>query len=417
LVPVVSLLAVGGLVPIARSALVPVVGALAVWSVVVAAPVLAAYAGEPSPTVRALAAMRAWQGHRPGGLAIHQTFQRPLEAESVPVTPLLPSPPRREWLELARYWREGQTVPLWFLADPQRSDLALIDPRSRTSRIDFVWSFSSLSQIGGMRPLAATWYQIPAPGWFLEDGWALTPETAGMARAMGRGPSIAPVSGWIRRRPEAVRVLVGGRHLGSPSDPPVSFVLAIDGRDTASWEARAGFFLEQLEWPAGVLAGDGTWAHLTVRSSGGNGAQVPTAIEQFDLQSSGSLMWAYDEGWHEAEYNPAVGVWRWASDRATLRILEAATDLTVTIRVESPRRYFDESPIVRLLAGPRVIGETRFADSVSWSAVVPLDALRASGGRLTLETDRAFVPAERQGDADRRRLSLRVFGVHVAPQP
>ena len=109
----------------------PAAGALAVWAVAVAAPVLTAYAQRTSPTRRALAAMREWQGPKPGALALHQTFQRPLEAEIVPVSPQLPSPPRREWLELARYWREGHVEPLWFLADPRRTDLALVDPASR----------------------------------------------------------------------------------------------------------------------------------------------------------------------------------------------------------------------------------------------------------------------------------------------
>ena len=65
---------------------------------------------------------------------MHQTFVRPLEAEEVGLTPQLPSPPRLEWLELAKYWKSGQTGSVWFLADPMRSDLALIDPASRRDR-------------------------------------------------------------------------------------------------------------------------------------------------------------------------------------------------------------------------------------------------------------------------------------------
>jgi hypothetical protein len=417
LVPVVAFLAVTGLRVLARGAVVPGAAALAIWALAIAAPVLAAYATQPSPTVRALEAMREWKGPRPGALGIHQTFQRPLEAEMVPVEPLLPSPPRREWLELVKYWQHGRTAPLWFLADPRRTDLALIDPKSRASRVDFDWPFSSLSQIGGMRPAAAAWYHMPAPGWFLEDGWALTPETAGMARLSGLGPSNGPIVGWVRRRPESVRVLIGGRHLGAPDDPPVRFVLAVDGRDVAAWDARPGFFVEQFEWPAGTLLGDGPLARLTVWSETPEGGALATAIEQFDLQTVGSLMWAYDEGWHEAEFDPAVGLWRWTAGRATLRLVDASTDVALIFQVERPRRYFDDEPTVRLLAGDRVIGEMDLADAESWHVVVPLDALHESGGRVTIETSRTFVPAERSGGADRRQLGLRVFGVHVAPQP
>jgi hypothetical protein len=417
LVPVVVALAVTGLMAVLRQAALPAAGALAVWSVATAAPVLAAYGSEQSPTVRVLAAMTNERGSTPGALALHQTFQRPLEAETVPLSPQLPAPPRREWLELVRYWRDGQTAPIWFLADPRRTDLALIDPKSRDVSRDYRWSFSSLSQIGGMRPASATWYQMTAPGWFAEEGWALTPETAGIARLMGRGPAMGPITAWVRRRSDAVRMLIGGRHLGSATAPRVRFEMAIDDRPIAQWEAGAGFFLHEFDVPAGGLAGTGPLARLTIRSAGVDGSRIETAIEQVDLQSAGSMMWAYDEGWQEAEFNPAVGMWRWASDRSTLRIVDASTAVAVTLRVEPPRRYFETDPVVRLRAGDRVVGETRFTQGDLWSVTVPLDALRAARHRVTIETDRTFVPAERGAQADQRRLGLRVFGVNVTAQP
>ena len=103
-------------------------------------------------------------------LGLHQTFQRPLEAEAVPIREQLPSPPRREWLELVRYWRDGNTAPVWFLADPRRTDLALIDPRSRGDRRDFAWHFSSLSELGGMRPAGVEWYRMRPPGGLPKKG-------------------------------------------------------------------------------------------------------------------------------------------------------------------------------------------------------------------------------------------------------
>ena len=235
LVPPTAFLAAYGLDRLLRRAALPVVAALAVWGVMIAAPVLASYGSEPSPTVRVVEAMNAAQERgAPGALAFHQTFQRPLEAEQVAIKPRLASPPRREWFELARYWREGHSEPLWFLADPRRTDLMLVDPRSRADFTDFRWQFSSLADIGGMRPGAARWYRMPSPGWFAEEGWALSPETAGIARLMGRGPSLAPITAWIRRRPEATHIVVGGRHLGAPSDPPATFVIAIDGREAGN---------------------------------------------------------------------------------------------------------------------------------------------------------------------------------------
>ncbi|MBA3271484.1 MAG: DUF2723 domain-containing protein, partial [Acidobacteria bacterium] len=377
LVPPVAFLAVCGAELVARRGALVVIGAVALGAVASAAPVLMAYASEASPTVRALRAMDAARGEAtPGALAMHQTFRRPLEAEDVSVQPVLDAPPRREWLELARYWREGNTAPLWFLADPRRSDLALIDPRSRVDRVDFLWPFASLSELGGMRPAAAHWYRLPAPGWFAEEGWALTPETAGIAGLMGRGPSLGPIVARVRRRAEAVHVIVGGRHFGQSDDSPVTFRAAIDGKEAANWQVRPGFFVHEFDVAAGRLAGPGALAELTLQSEGGSG-QARTAVEQFDLQPRGSLMWSYDTDWHEAEYSPTAGLWRWTAQRSTLRIVDARTPVVVTIRVERPRRYFDDDPTVRLLAGATVVGETTFEDSDLWSVTIPLDVMLA----------------------------------------
>jgi hypothetical protein len=266
-----------------------------------------------------------------------------------------------------------------------------------------------------MRPRAVQWYRLPPPGWFAEEGWALTPETAGVARLMGRGPSIGPITAGVRRRSEAVRVLVGGRHLGGTNESPVSVIVALDGADVGQWTVGPGFFLHELDLPAGALAGEG-YATLSIRSTSGPGGSVPTSIEQFDLQSTDTLMWGYDEGWHEAEFDPLIGVWRWTSDRAMLRVVGDDHPVTVTMSVESPARSFDEFPNVRMLAGDRVLGETRFDESLVWRVVVPVEALKQSGGRVTIETSRTFVPAQRGAAPDARALGLRVFGVDVSVQ-
>lgn len=418
LIPVTAFLAVSGLAGVARRAMVPTTGVMVVWSVAIAAPTLATYARESSPTARVVSAMNdAVKSEAPGALAMHQTYRRPLEAEQVAVATRLPSPPRREWLELARYWREGHVGPVWFLSDERRSDLALIDPQSRLDRADFRWGFSSLSRVGGMRPDAVSWYRMKAPGWFVEEGWALTPETAGMARLMGRGPSLSPITAWIRRRPHAAHLIVGGRNLGLDADPAVRFVVRLDDRELARWEVPPGFFLEDLPLAPGALEGQGPLAALTITSESQAPRALDSAIEQFDVQTAGTLMWAYDDGWHEAEYTPALGVWRWTSARATLRVIDAGRPVRITIRVERPTRYFDGSPVVTMRAGPLVLAQTSFVDSDVWTADVPLDALRAGDGRIIIETDRTFAPAERGGSPDRRRLGLRVFGVQITSQP
>lgn len=416
ILPAVAFLAVRGVALVSVPA-VPIAAAMvSIAGAAIASPVLVAYASTPAPAVRAVAAMNAeaTTAH-PGALAMHQTFVRPLEAEGVSVKPQLPSPPRREWLELEKYWKEGHRDPVWFLADPMRSDLALIDPASRRDVTPFDWPLVTRPAFGGLRPSAVRWYRMPLPGWFAETGWALTPETAGIARVMGRGPHLGPITTMVRRRPDAARLMIGGRNLGASTDPPVRFTMLIDGVDFEQWDAAPGFFLKVFEIPAGRLQGTGEWATVTVQSTPLSGtAAVPTSVEQFDLQNADALMWAYGDGWQEAEFNQSLGVWRWTSERATLRIIGPPRAVRITITVESPLRYFDEAPLVRAKAGNKELAVSTIGQARDWMFDVPAEALADSDGSVTIETDKTFVPAERGNAADHRRLGLRVFAISVA---
>ena len=416
LVPVVAFLAVRGVMLFATAPVPIAAAAISIAGVAIASPVLVAYAAEPSPVVRVLRALQAEARQRkPGALAMHQTFVRPLEAEHVGLDRQLPAPPRLEWLELGKYWNEGGTEPIWFLADPVRNDLALIDPHSRDDATEVRWPLVARPAFGGMRPAAVRWHRLRAPGWFAEEGWALSPEAAGISRLMGRGPHLAPIVAKVRRRPGATRLLIGGRNLAGANDPAARFTLAIDGAPFQQWEAPPGFFLHVFDIPAGRLMSEGPFATVTVSSAAVSGtAPIPTAIEQFDVQDAGDFMWAYDTGWQEAEFSPALGVWRWTSERAALRIVGPPQSLRITIWIESPLRYFDEAPLVRASAGNTELAVTTLSASREWSFDVPADALAASGGTVTIETDRTFVPAERGGTADQRRLGLRVFAARLS---
>jgi hypothetical protein len=419
LIPPIAFLAVTGVARMSERSVVPVVAALTIWAVAVAAPVLGSYGTRPSPTARALDAMRieAAEG-APGALGFHQTFRRPLQAEAVPVGPPLPSPPRREWLELARFWHEHAVAPIWFLADPRRSDLALIDPASRRDRVRFSWDLAGLSHVGGMRPEDVVWYRMAAPGWFAEEGWALTPETAGMARLMGRGPHLAPIVAWVRRRQEPARILIGGRNLGAADGPVARFTLSMDQRVLQRWDAAPGFFLHVFDVPADALAGQGAFARLTVASAAAAGdAAVATAIEQFDVQSAGAPVWGFETGWHEAEYDPNLGTWHWTSNRATLRVAGADRLLELVFRIESSLRYFERPSRVQVVAGTRTLDSFAVGREETRTVEVPADALIDAAGAITIETDQTFVPAERAATLDTRRLGLRVFDVDIRPAP
>jgi hypothetical protein len=82
------------------------------------------------------------------------------------------------------------------------------------------------------------------------------------------------------------------------------------------------------------------------------------------------------------------------------------------VLLESPLQYFPEAPLVRARAGDREVAMSTIGAAGEWTFDVPADALAASSGALTIETDKIFVPAER-GGADKRRLGLRVFTISV----
>jgi len=401
---------------------VGIVGAvgLAAWSLSIGVPRLSAYAERGSPTARLFdrvaAAVQA--GETPT-LAMHQALQRPLEAEVRPMGVTLPSPPRREWLEAARYWQSGAPGPLWFLADPRRTDLALIDPRARQSRETFAWDVPSMSMLGGMRPADVELYRLTEPGWFATEGWSLTPETAGMARLMGRGPHLGPISMFARRRAEAVTVVVGGRNLGAAGAPAVTFTLAVDGRDVDHWDVAPdpGFFVRRVSLPAGSLQGQGRWANVTMRSAPVSGTQpVATSVEQFDLQSPGALMWAFGAGFHEPELdNARARSWRWTGERAEIEVAQVAGDATLVLRGEAPLTYFDGPSTLEVRCGDVVLGKVDLSGDFEVRIGVLEARLIAGNGRIVLTTSQTFSPAERRGTSDRRRLGLRLFEVRLTP--
>ena len=114
----------------------------------------------------------------------------------------------REWLELAAYWRAGNTAPVWFLADPARTDIELIDPLSRTLHAHYVWNFQRQNFMSGVRPDIVDLIKIDSPpGWFGEEGWHLTSETLNMSERLGKHEAVA----YVRNRPDAALVVVGTR--------------------------------------------------------------------------------------------------------------------------------------------------------------------------------------------------------------
>ena len=181
------------------------------------------YSRVEAPAFQMLDDMRASARPPAPVLAMHRRdeldLRRPILWAGLPALDArFASPPKHEWLEVVKYWNGGGRRPVWFVADPPRSDLALF--RRQRPPVRYRWPFDIPLVLGGVRPNEMDWYEIDPPDWYLGEGWAITPETAGVAREDGRGPGRGGIQGWIRRWPGPATLMVGGRNLGSAGSRP-----------------------------------------------------------------------------------------------------------------------------------------------------------------------------------------------------
>ena len=426
LVPLVAYLAARGLAVPGPLVLRAGAAGLVAASLALTAPALAAYAELGSPLGRAVADVReALRRHDAGSRALMMDlpFAIALRQEAF-AADRIPTVKNGQWLQLARYWERGGSSPVWYLAEPgpdgldRRHELALVDPAAKRLRQAYRWPFDEARFLGGVRPSTVDWYEVTDPGWFALEGWALTPQTAGVARRDGRGPAQGGATALVRRRPGAATLMIGGRNLGAAGTTDVRFSVSIDGVESDQWVVAPapGFFLRWVDLPPGSLAGEGRHAQLVVRAEPADrsGAAVDAAVEQFDLQDAGALAWGYGDGWHELEYSPRTGRhWRWTSAQAIIQLAGAVSDLRVVVRGRSPLEDFDAPPEVQLSAAGDVLGRWSPDDDFTWTVMVPARSWQESAGRLVLRTSRVFVPRDRLGGGDGRSLGLRIEDVRV----
>ena len=415
--PLVAYLAAWGLTPFRRAASI-VATALVAFSLYVSVPDGLAYGREAHPAFRAIAdAQQRARTSAPAEIHGHFSMSRPLLVSSFGDLRVVSPQLRLEWMGLVDYWRRGGQEPVWFFADPRRADLALIDPVARTDVSRYFWPIGEEPLFSGTRPLGVDWYRIPPPGWFAGEGWSLTPETGGEARARAKGPDQQPVRAWVRRRSEPLHLMIGTRHLGEGADPAAEFELTIDGvvRDRWSATVEERNSLRFLDLPDG-LAGRGDYAEVTVvaRAAGGGAARVPAAVRQFDVQPQARMLYGFGEGWHELESDVTTGrMWRWSSDRAVLRVHGPPRALRLTLVGESPLRYFDVAPIITVSAGGEVIDRLSPGADFEWGIPIAADVVARSGGAITITQDRVYLPGRAEGTTDARRLGLRLFEIRV----
>jgi hypothetical protein len=328
----------------------------------------------------------------------------------------LPFPPQHEWLEAVKYWSAGGRAAVWFVVDPKRSSIDLVqhgDPNR------FRWSLPYPVLLSGVRPGEMDWYDVSAPEWYVGEGWALTPEAAGVAEADHRGPSIGPIEGRISASSMAGALMIGGRSFDPAARPRLRVTIG-DSVGLLDETLTPGAFLKIVELPhAGNAVARRDYVIVQVEATGGG----RVAVEQFDASASRPIF-GFGAGWHEQEFNPRTGLrWRWLSARGELKVggadwrplLEGVPPpadlrrLILHLEGESPRRYFPR--------GSRLVVRSR--DQVAFDRLLTSDfsldvPIEDAADTIVLETDQTYVPADRsRRSQDRRQLGLRIFKAEI----
>ena len=392
--------------------------AIAMFSAHVGGTSIAAFSRAKAPAFRLLDDMGAAPASPAPVLAMDRResfdLRRPIKwaGAAMPQAQMLPAPPQHEWLEAVKYWNGDGRAPVWFVVDPMRASIDLIQHGDPTR---YRWALPYPVLLSGVRPDEMDWYRVDRPEWYVGEGWALTPETAGVADADRRGPSLAPIEGWIHRRVLGGALMIGGRSFDPALKPRLT--VRVEGRVVAEPMLAPGPFMRFVTLPADLLAPGDPRAYARVTVDASAGARV--AIEQFDASATRSMV-GFGEGWHEQELNPRTGVrWRWLSQQGTLRMrlpltrisldrLEAP-EVVLHIEGESPLTYFPRGSMLTVRSGWRV-QLTRPLNS-DFALDVPITDLGPAGeSDITLQTDQTYVPAERSSRTqDRRHLGLRIF--------
>jgi hypothetical protein len=383
--------------------------ALVAWSLAVTVPPAVAYGTASSPSARAMSdAVERTQGD--AVLAMHAVFRRTEEWYGRGGDTVVRQRHGREIPTLVERWRTFPDTRVTFVADPRRSDLAMLDRRSRELVNSYTWSFPELPLLGGVRPGEARVFVLNPPGWMLDTGWALTAEIGGQTARAGAGPAQKPSIVWVRSRADAGTLMIGGRNLEAPGGAQARVSLSIGGRLLDSFVVAPGFFFETRPLPAGTLDAADAYVPIAVTAVSLDEAAVRVSLEQFDIQSDDVPMVGLSNGWHEPEYNPATGrSWRWMSDAATLWVRPGGRDVTLTLSAESPLRYFDDPPTVVISAGGQTVAQFSPAADFTQQVRIPSALLGAGAGEVVIRSSQSFVP----GDGDQRALALRVYSVEI----
>jgi hypothetical protein len=291
LVVPIAYLAVSGLRLLPHDTGLAVAVAIAMFDAHIGGTSIAAFARYKAPAFRVLDEMRdaAASAKEPPVLAMDRRnefdFRRPIVwvGDRMPaISRKLPAPAQHEWLEAVKYWNGGGRAPVWFLVDPRRTSIDLVQ-HGEPSR--YRWPLPYPVLVSGARPNEMDWYAVERPEWYVGEGWALTPEAAGVAATDRRGLEFGPIDGWLSGDTARDGVLmIGGRNFDTQT---ARLMLSPGGKP---WHEVAavgpGPFLHFVKMPNAEAAASPGYAAFQIAAF----RPVKVAVEQFDASASRPLV-------------------------------------------------------------------------------------------------------------------------------
>jgi hypothetical protein len=157
--------------------------------------------------------------------------------------------------------------------------------------------------------------------------------------------------------------------------------------------------------------------------TGKDDGQEAYTVASLDLQpQSESIFVVYGAGWYDTEVAPgnSLDEWRWTSGDAEWSFRNPRRDVTLYLDLDGRPELFDPpQQQVSVKLADRTIETFPIEKPVRalHTVAIPADQLGTDDTvHMSLVVDRTFVPAERSGGEDTRRLGVRIFHLFVEPR-
>lgn len=400
IVPAVAALAAVPFVRWRRSLGIPVgvVGAAYVAaSIAVTGPALCVYGSTPSPPAQAIARLAEIGRAAPGDIVISGNFMFNRYLPWLPPDLRVIRPtPRVEWRLLANYWKQGGRLPVYFLLDPVRTNLLLIDLDAQHPVERWTWPDSVARLLKGARPTDIQLVRIDPPRWFAESGFFITNQ-AGPVNRVERQPHRL----YVRTDKVERKLRVSGEVTGGGA---ADIIATVGDREVGRWTVNGQF---SIQTTVGPFASEGEYVPTTFAAS------EPLRLKDVWLESSSGATIRPGSGFYMPERDERATPFRWIGPDATSYVVLPSDALGATLRLRGRLPVENVKLPVRIgfVVGGRTIGtHTVTTENFEIAQEIP-----ANGGevRVQILTSQHFVPDDTEKNGDHRTLSVRVYELIV----